>query len=351
MRLLIVRLSSLGDVIHTIPVAAALRREFPDAGIDWVVDERNAEILELVPSIDRRIVLRSRTASLLGRVTEVRRALRAARYDVALDAQGLLKSALIAHLSRAERIIGFTPPYLREAWVRRFYTEMADPGDTTHVVDRNLGLLTPLGVTGRAWEFPLESRASSAPVETRRILGIGEASRFALVNPNTAWPNKCWPPERFGAVAAWLRTQHGLRSAVLWGPGDEARARAVAVASDGAAAVAPRTNLVDLVALVRAATVMVSGDTGPLHVAAAVGTPVVGIYGPSNPARNGPWSADDQIVSRFGQCGCHRERDRVGPTGRMVRRCQQHEWCLGGVSVAEVVAAVDRRLAVTPMRT
>jgi len=350
MRLLIVRLSSLGDIIHTIPLVALLRREFPEATIDWVVDERNAGILELVPSIDRRIVFRTRTASLISRVTEVRRALRVARYDVALDVQGLLKSALMVHFSQADRRIGFPVPFLRESWAQRFYTEMADPGDATHVVDRNLSLLAPLGVTGRAWEFPLKTCASNAPADTRRILGIGEASRFALINPNTAWPNKCWPHERFGAIAAWLRTQYGLRSAVLWGPGEEARAHAVALASEGAAAVAPRTNLIDLVALVRAGTLMVSGDTGPLHIAAAVGTPVVGIYGPSNPARNGPWSPDDQIVSRFGQCGCYQERDRVGATGRMVRRCERGEWCLGLVSVAEVVAAVDRSLAVNPVR-
>lgn len=343
MRVLIVRLSSLGDVVHTLPVAAALRRAFPDAAIDWVVDERNADLLALVPVLDRVVVLRTRSRPAIGAMIDCRRVLRRRAYDVALDAQGLGKSALVARLSGAPRVVGFTTPFLRERWSRLFLTETADPGRTTHVVDRNLGLLTALGIQDAAWAFPLERRPSDAPPAVSRLID-SEDGRFALINPNAAWPNKCWPPARFGAVAARVRRTHGLRSVVLWGPGDEPRAEAVVAGSGGAATIAPRTDLADLVALLRAGTVLVSGDTGPLHLAAAVGTPVVGIYGPSNPARNGPWSPHDVVVSRFTACVCHKERDRTGPVGRMVRHCKSSTWCLDDITVDEVCAAVDRRV-------
>ena len=345
MRLLIVRLSALGDVVHTLPLAAALRRAFPDAVIDWVVDERSADLLALVPVVDRVVVLRSRSRPRLRAFTECRRALRGRAYDVALDAQGLGKSAIVARMSGATRVVGLATPFLRERWARWLYTERADPGRPRHVVDRNLGLLAALGVEPESWSFPLEVRPSEAPARTRARLARGmDGGRFALLNPNAAWASKCWSPERFGAVAAWLRRVHRLPSAVLWGPGDEARAATVAAASGGAAMVAPPTGLPDLVALARAAALMVSGDTGPLHVAAAVGTPVVGIYGPSDPARNGPWSPEDEVVSRFAACRCRPAPDGAGADGRMVRVCRSAVRCLDDIPVGDVTSAIDRRL-------
>ena len=360
MRLLIVRLSALGDVVHTLPLAAALRRAFPDGVIDWVVDERSAPLLDLVSGLDRVVVLRTRSRPPVRALARCRRALRQRAYDVALDAQGLGKSALVARLSGAARVVGFTTPFLRERWAGWLYTERADPGRPRHVVERNLGLLAALGVNPSPWAFPLRTPASEAPARTRARLGVGAGGgRFALLNPNAAWPSKCWPAERFGAVASWLRRAHRLPSAVLWGPGDEARAEAVAAASDGAAAVAPPTGLGDLVALARAAAVMVSGDTGPLHVAAAVGTPVVGLYGPSDPARNGPWSPHDVVVSRSAACRCRRARgsttSRVAAliagrdvSGRMVRACRSPARCLDDITVGDVTAALDRRLRSGP---
>ena len=259
------------------------------------------------------------------------------------------KSAIVARSSGAARVVGFTTPFLRERWAQWLYTERADPGRPKHVVERNLGLLAALGVDASAWAFPLETPSSEAPARIRARLGLGvDSGRFALLNPNAAWSSKCWPAERFGAVAAWLRRTHRLPSAVLWGPGEEARAEAVATASDGAAEVAPPTGLPDLVALARAAAVMVSGDTGPLHVAAAVGTPVVGLYGPSDPLRNGPWSPGDVVVSRFAACRCRPTRGRAGVSGRMVRVCRSAARCLDDITVEDVTAAVGRRLRSVP---
>ena len=343
MRVLIVRLGALGDVVHTIPVAAALRRRFPATAIDWVVDERYAALLELVPGLDRRIVLRTRGRSAVAAWRALRRELREVPYDVALDVQGLGKSALAARLSRAHRVIGFSAPFLRERWARWLYTESADPGRRRHVVDRNLGLLEALGVTDRDWSFPLRVEASPGGDGPRVRLDT-PGSGYVAINPNAAWPTKRWPPERFGAVAAHVRRAHGRPCVVIWGPGDEARAGAVAAASGGAAAPAPPTDLVELTALLRAGALLISGDTGPLHLAAALGTPVVGIYGPSDPARNGPWSPADEVVSAFPDCVCAANRAGRGRPVHMVRRCRARTGCLDSVSVEQVCRAVDRRL-------
>src|SRR5205085_6833247 len=125
-----------------------------------------------------------------------------------------------------------------------------------------------------------------------------------LLNPGAGWPNKMWPPDRFGRLARELRARLRLTPIVLWGPGEEALARTVVDASDGAALLSPKTRVADLVALARGAAVMVSGDTGPTHLGAAVGTPLVGIYGPTMPEHNGPWRKEDETVSRASICAC-----------------------------------------------
>ncbi|MCY4633932.1 MAG: glycosyltransferase family 9 protein [Acidobacteria bacterium] len=341
MRVLIVRLGAFGDVVHAIPVAAALGRRFPDAVVDWVIDERYAPLLDLVPGLGRRVVLRARGRALAGWAA-LRRELREVPYDVALDVQGLGKSALAARLSGASRVVGFSTPFLRERWARWLYTETADPGRPRHVVDRNLGILGALGVADREWDFPIRVDAPPAAGASRRR--FDPPNGCVVINPNAAWPTKRWPPERYGAVAAHVGRAHGRPCVVIWGPGDEARAAAVAAASDGAATPAPPTGLVELAALLRAGALLVSGDTGPLHLAAALGTPVVGLYGSSDPARNGPWSPDDEVVSAFPDCACAAGRAGSGREVHMVRRCRATRACLDGIAVEQVCAAVDRRL-------
>jgi len=334
-RVLIVRLGALGDIVHAIPVAAALRRAFPSVRIDWLVAAKHREILDLVPVIDRRLAITDR--STLTAIRELRRA----RYDAAIDLQGLLKSAVLARASGAGRVIGFASTYLRERLARPFYTDAFDPGcgdiydprEKRHVVQINLGILEPLGLTVGVPEFPIE-RVDS---EAARAVAERAGGRYAVVNPGAAWPNKRWPPERFGAVAAALRARHALRSVVTWGPGEESIAAAVVAASGGAALMTPRTSVADLVALARGAALMISGDTGPTHIATALGTPIVGIYGPTRPSRNGPWSPADVVVTRDPICECLH-----------LRRCRRQTMCLMDVGVDEVVAAVDRRLAAQP---
>ena len=329
MKFLIIRLGSLGDVIHGIPTAAALRRRYPQAQIDWLVDPRYVELLELVECLDRGVGFDPR-GLVQGRERTTLAMLRRASYDAVIDLQGLLKSAILARLVGARRTIGFPRAHLREPLARLFYTVTPDPGAARHVIDKNLALLEPLDVSDRAVRFPIaipRTEAGSGPAPIR-------SGNYAIVNPGAAWPNKRWPPERFGAVAAALGRELGMRSIVLWGPGERALADAVVAAANGAAEASPETRIADLVAMARSARVMISGDTGPMHIAGAVGTPVVALFGPTYPERNGPWSPRDVVVSRVDRCGCLYER-----------RCRRPERCIDDIGVDEVVHAVRRCLS------
>jgi heptosyltransferase-1 len=340
MRVLLVRLGALGDLVHALPFAAALRAAYPDARLDWLVDVRYRALLDLVPIISERLTLNTHAWSGPTSLPAVIRRLRLASYDIAFDAQGLIKSALLARASGAARVIGFARSALREPAASIFYTETVDASGATHVIDKTLRLLHAVGAQG-SWRFPLDSlessndRPSSVPPCTRQVLGIDPEAPFVLMNPGAAWPNKRWPPERFATLARAVEARHGMKSAVLWGPGEETLAAQIARASGGAAQMAPATTLADVLALAREARLLVSGDTGPTHLAAAVGTPIVGLYGPTDPARNGPWHPDDICVSRFGTCACHHQR-----------RCHRPAtWCLADITVEDVMAAVDQRLA------
>ncbi len=328
---LIVRLGALGDLVHALPAVAALRDAWPEARIDWLVDARYRALLDFVPVVNRVIVVGSPGLSLGGVV----RSLRRERYEIAIDLQGLIKSAVLARLSGAREVVGFATPLLRERAARLFYITQAEAEAEAggHVIAKNVGLLRVLGVTSGPWTFPLTVPASGVVNEVRGLLGIGEDHRFAVLNPGAGWPNKQWPPERFGQVARHLSEHQGWRSVVLWGPGERPLADVVVAASGGAADVAPPTGLGEVLALARAAALLVAGDTGPLQLAAALGTPTVGIFGPTNPARNGPWSPADVTVSRFESCECHHKR-----------RCRRSTPCVQDIGVDEVIDAVDRRV-------
>ena len=326
MTVLIVRLGALGDVIHAIPAAAALRRAFPAARIDWLVDARHRAIVDLVTAVDRTMVVESPT---IRGWSAAAAALRRTRYDVAIDLQGLMKSAILARASGARRVVGFSIWHLREKTARPFYSEVRE-AEGGHVIAKNLRLLEAVGVHDQEISFPIADVPSAALDELRRRNGDRP---FALINAGAAWPNKRWPPDRFGEVAAFLEEAAGLMPVVLWGPGEETLAQSVIAASDGAAVLAPPTGLSDVVALARASALVVSGDTGPLHIATAVGTPTVSLFGPTNPARNGPFCADDVVVSRYETCGCHYDR-----------KCHEAAWCLASMTTAEVCAAVQQRL-------
>jgi heptosyltransferase-1 len=257
--------------------------------------------------------------------------LRRARYDAAVDLQGLLKSAVLTRAVGAQRVIGLPRDDLREPVARVFYNETPDSGRDPHVIRKNLMLMRALGVEDTRIAFPLMARQTDASDSV--AAGFGSEG-YAVINPGAAWPNKRWLPERFGALCAKIRERIGLRSLVLWGPGEEGIAALVVGASGGAADLAPATTIVDLFPIARRAKLVVSGDTGPLHIAAAVGTPVVALFGPTFAERNGPWAKADITITRAQRCHCHYER-----------KCRLAQPCIEDIGVDEVVAAVEHRVA------
>jgi lipopolysaccharide heptosyltransferase I len=327
-RFLIVRLGSLGDVIHAIPAAAALRRALPSAQIDWLVDPRYVELVKMVTAVDHAVPVDPRAGMmrLFATLSELRRR----KYKIALDFQGLIKSASMARMAGAERVVGFPQAQLREKAARAFYTDAPETVSAAHVVHKNLELVAALGVETGTPEFPLNVPRTAALDDVEARLG---GAPFALINPGAAWPNKRWPPDRYGQVAAAIRDRFGWPSLVLWGPREQPLAEGVVAASNGSALLAPPTSIVDLFGVAKAARVAVSGDTGPLHIAAAVGTPVVGLFGPTWASRNGPWDPRDVVIERTRTCDCLYER-----------RCRRDQPCIDNITCDEVVAAVVQRM-------
>lgn len=366
MRVLIVKLSSIGDVVHTLPAAALLRQSLPDARIEWVVERRAAAILKDSPVIDELIELDTRawrknfaSVSTIGNVRAALHRLRGGtnlnggrRADVAIDFQGLIKSGLVAFSSRAKQRIGFETRDLREKPSRLLLNRQVETSHLKHVIDKNLalaraaladraahaslpaGAVTIAGDTNTArdsYQFPI----AVSPDDERYIeTMIGDRpGPFAIINPGGGWPTKLWPAERYGELADWLWSECGIVSFITYGPGEEALAGRVAAGARSGAARLLASTLKQFVALARRAALFVGGDTGPLHLAAASGTPIVGLYGPTSPERNGPFDPRDIAVGRDLWCraDCHR------------RSCWHWE-CMN-ITVNGVEQAVLRRLA------
>jgi len=351
MKILIVRLSALGDIVHALPVLAAIKKAMPGAEVDWLVEENYASILSLATGLRRRIIVRARNSFATPEAISfggVRGYHAAAKYlwnqdyDIALDLQGLIKSAIWARISFANRVVGFDEANLREPPAAFLYSETVTPSvgpsgrqavrpsAEPHVIWKNLSILEALKIKPDTIDMPLDPRADSM---IAAIAAAGGARGFIVLNPGAAWPNKRWPAERFGALAASLRDRLGLPSLVTWGPSERELADAVVRASSGAATSAPATCVSDLAVLMRDAALVVSGDTGPLHIAAAMGTPVVGLYGPTWPERNGPWDPQDVVISRAAVCVCHHKR-----------QCLRGAPCINEITLEEVVRAGEQRL-------
>jgi heptosyltransferase I len=304
MRILIVKLGAIGDVVHTLPALAALRRAMPNAHIGWVVERGGAaKLLRDNPALDELIEVDTRgwRKDLLGQDTRaaIKASLSQLRgFDVALDFQGLLKSGMMAWLSRAPRRIGFGKEALREAASAYFLTETVNVDDDDHIIKKNLQLVAHLGVAiNGAYEFPLGISFTEQQFAAQQIAARG--GNVAIINPGGGWPTKLWNVEGFAAIADRLYEAYGWRSVVTYGPGEESLANSVVAHSRSGAVELLDSTLKEFFALAQQAKLFIGGDTGPLHLAAAAGTPIVGIYGPTPARRNGPFAPADVIVERF----------------------------------------------------
>jgi ADP-heptose:LPS heptosyltransferase len=251
---------------------------------------------------------------------------------VAIDFQGLIKSGLIALASGAVRRIGFEKEDLREPLSRIFLNCQVATSHIRHVIDKNLALAAVaagLDYIDCQYRFPI----SVSPADERFAKeAAAGCDRFAIINPGGGWPTKLWPPERYGQLADWLLREYHMVSLVTYGPGEEALASSVVESSKSGAARSIKSTLKQFVALARRAALFVGGDTGPLHLAAAAGTPVVGIYGPTRPERNGPFSARDIALGRDLWCRTH-----------CYRRSCWHWECMD-IPLSQVQRAVSERL-------
>ncbi len=345
-RLLIVRLSAMGDVIHTLPAAQALREAFPQAMIGWVIEERWAELL-CAPgtplrgprSAERPLADWVHPVNLTGwrtslftiataqQIAKARNDVRSVRYDVAVDLQGAVRSAVLAHWSGAQVVYGAAEP--RESPASLWYTRQA-MARGVHVVEQNLSVAEAVAQRKLAVprvELPMDPAMEENISRALAQHGVGE---YAILNPGAGWGAKRWPARRYGEVARQL-AKDGLRCLVNFGPGEEDLFQEVNAASGGV--VRPtKASIAELIALTRRARLFIGGDTGPMHLAAALQVPVVAIFGPTDPARNGPYGTRSIVL-----------RNPASPTTH-ARRAEPDEGLME-ISTEAVVEAARRLLA------
>lgn len=339
-RFLVIRLSSLGDIVHALPAVAAVGEASPQAEIHWVVETRHAALLAGNPFVHRLVKLdtlgwRKKLTSVqtLRSLAQGVAALREVEFDAAIDFQGLYKSALIAWLSRARERLGFAEYWLREPAAGLLYTERVSPHGCEHVIQMNLALVERLVGRARAptrWQFPLPRTEADERYVEQQLAALG-SREFIVINPGGGWTSKCWAPENYAELIRRLENEFSGDILLTGSPEEETLIRDIIQNSRSRRAKRFAATIVQFIALVRRAKLFLSGDTGPLHVAAAVATPVVAIYGPTDPVRNGPFSPADIALWNRGPIDYTRRTPKAS--------------YLPGISVESVLAAIHERLA------
>ncbi len=341
-KILIIRLSALGDIVRVLPALAALRRAEPEAHIGWVVEERFADFIAGHPDLDEIIILPRKDWSRRAKnplrlpgaaVAAVRffRALRKKNYDIAIDFHGNLRSGIVTRLSGAPRRIGFDKPRAKE-FSHRFYTDRFAPPLGAHRLMWNMLLLSVLGIDGSRVEWRLPPLEEERRLARGFLDGLGSGGPFTVIHPGVSGfgSYKQWPAERFAEVARLLVETRGGAVVLTHGPGEEELCRRIARDSGERAFVAPKMNLRQLTALLREVDLFVSADTGPMHIAAAAGTPVVAIFGPKDEEFYGPLGSWSEAVSADVPCRPCRKRHCDDPI------------CITEVSVGMVMNAIKK---------
>ncbi len=343
MHFLVVKLSAIGDVVHALPAVAALRSAYPDSRITWIAERTAATILVGNPTIDELIIIDTKAwrkrfwqPRVWKEVIQTIKRLHSYPIDIAFDFQGLLKSGLIALLSGSKKRFGFSTNGLREKASRLFLSDQVDVNNQVHVIEKNLQLVASLDIpTKSTYEFPITVSDQDQEYITN-LLAKYNLSEFAIINPGGGWPTKVWPPKYFGEISDWLWENYQLASLVTFGPGEENLAESVVNAARLGHTYQITTNLKQFVSLAKRATIFIGGDTGPLHLAAACHTPIVGIYGPTVATRNGPFDPKDvtvglELTDLSCRVNCYR------------RRCPTNNECMD-IPVQMVVRAIEERL-------
>ena len=340
MRILLVKLSSIGDVVHALPALAAIVRALPDAEVSWVVERGAAEILRdnkllaRLIEVDTRGLRRTAGWRDKYRLAAAQFAdLRRTKFDVAIDFQGLLKSALLARLSGAKRRVGFAPAGLREPAARFLYTETVGIDSRVNVIEKNLRLAqSALDFTApEKLEFPIyvgeNHRREAAEI-------IGRVGRnFVILNAGGGWPTKLWDAPKFGLLADEIWRRYALPAVIMINPGEENLAQTALANHRSQRLTAVSLSLKSYFALAQQAALYIGGDTSLTHLAAAAETPIVGLFGPTEWRRNGSLQIGDIGVERT-DIGCRENCHR--------RQCDK--WICLDIEVKTVMAAVEQRL-------
>ena len=298
-RVLIVRLSAIGDCVLTVPLLHALRDFYPGAYLSWIVDERAAPLLNGLAGLDELLVVPRHWHRSLSAMLGIRRALRERKFDIVIDPQSLTKSGLLSFFTGADSRICFAPPVGRELgpWLGNRRVQPT----RQHVVDQALQLLEPLGCSKPSEAiFQLPYYPGTESIVDFSEICAGKGSSFTVVNVGAGWPSKLWSAARFAEVVRYLGTEHSLATIVVWNGRERDMAVDLVSQSGGYGHLAPVTSLTELATLCRAARLFIGSDTGPLHIAAAVGTPCVGLYGPTSPGRCGPYGLHHRTVQPDG---------------------------------------------------
>ncbi len=328
-RILIVRLSAIGDCILSVPVLNAIRRHFPKARIGWVVERAAAQLIEGHSALDDLFVVSKATFRSPGQLWTIARELRQWRPDTTIDLQGLTKSSLLAWLSGARRRLGLhRDQFDGREWSCVLNNCLYQP-ESSHIVERSLELLRLLGVNDSTIEYGLPEQDADANFALQTIASMPLASRFAIINVGAGWVSKIWPSSRYASIAKHLGETWKMPSLVVWANEAERKAAEEVVASsDGFASLAPSTTLTQLASLIRCAALFVGSDTGPMHLSVAVGTPTVGMIGPMPVERVGPVGPHHAAVQNARLlCGSDRKTDCTPmlsiATEQVVHACDQ----------------------------
>lgn len=350
LKFLVVRLSSIGDIVHALPAVAALGDAYPGAEIHWAIEKRFAPLLNGNPYVRRVVRLdtlgwRHEPFSpwTLEQIAAATSMMRAARFDAAIDFQGLMKSAFLAWISKSQQRVGFSEYWLREPMAGSLYTDRVSPHGRRHVIEMNLSLVERLGVPSipsSEWKFPLpQSDADDAIVE-ERLAAVG-GREFIILNPGGGWKSKCWAPEYYAELIKRLESEVPERILLTGSPDEEPLIDGILRSAHARRAFYVPSTLLQLIALARRSCLFVGGDTGPVHLAEAAGVPVVAIFSrlePVNtPERNGPFRPEDIFVAS-------------GNGVPKVRRKKNADY-LREVPVESVLAAIRERLASVSRRT
>jgi len=340
-RILIIKLSSIGDIVHTLPALLALKASFPHAEIDWLVEKKASNILKNHPGLNqvievdtqqwRRSFCRKQLyQEMLSCVTQLRRR----HYDVAFDFQGLWKSAGFGFVSGCKCLVGFDKAHLKEPSCRILYGQTVSPSGTdTHVIELNQALVRSQGATTGPVAFELNVAKADRSYINAQLVAHG-LNEFIILNPGSGWVTKNWAPVNYGLLHNRIKKQLGMSTVLTWGPGEEGLVKEVMATCQSEPPVTFSTTIPQFIALACRARLFVGGDTGPLHLAAACNTPVVGIFGPTDPLRNGPFDKSDLVVSQPVPCGpCYK------------RTCEKYRCqCLTLVTVEQVFTAILNRM-------